>query len=128
MKLIVQPMGSKLCGQCVVAMAAGVTLKKAIEVVGHERGTYPKELARALRRFGIKVPRNRLVRFRGGSLPRRCAIKVHLEDAKGQWTHWMLVWDGSIYDPGDHGKAYWLNRNPRVTSYLEIYPRRWLIQ
>jgi hypothetical protein len=106
-------------------MVGGISLKKAIEIVGHERGTYPKQLAKALRRVGARVPRNRLVRFSGGPLPRRCVMKVWLEDTKERWSHWVLVWDGRVYDPSDRGQAYWLNRNPRVTSYLEIYPRRW---
>ncbi|SRR5260370_23708 len=127
MKLVVQPPGSKrLCGQCVVAMVGGISLKKAVELIGHEKETGPKEIAMALRKLGVRVPRNRLVRFsKKRPLPRRCVLKVVLLEGHDTWSHWILRWDGRDYDPGGRARAYWLNRNPRVTSHLEISPRRW---
>jgi hypothetical protein len=106
-------------------MVGGITLEKAIEIIGHDRGTCTKEVARALRKVGARVPRNRLVRFSCGPLPRRCVMKVWFEDTKERWSHWILHWDGFDYDPSNSGRACWINRNPRLTSYLEISPRRW---
>lgn len=125
-KPVLQPDGSSLCGQACVAMAAGVSLKRAIEAVGHEkkRGTYTREVIAALRSLDIqcadacrKVSRKRPV------LPRRGLVVIHRPKLEGrrrsnQW-HWLLTWDGKIYDPSGwewpDGYKDW-----KITSYLEI--------
>jgi hypothetical protein len=102
-------------------MVGGISLKKAIEIVGHENGTNTKTLIRALRKVGVRVPHGRLTRFnykRG--LPRRCVMRVWLEQPGRMWSHWILRWDGKFYDPSAVGWIYLLNRNPRLTSYLEL--------
>jgi hypothetical protein len=121
MRLIRQPRGSSLCGHCVVAMAAGVSLKRVIEVVGHERATRTKELVKALREFGVAVRSDRRVRFTdAAALPRRCVLYLKLQGKTRAWGHYVLRWDGRDYDPGNRGLIYWANRDPRLTSYLEI--------
>lgn len=46
---IQQPAGSKLCGQCCVAMALGISLDEAVKLVGLKtRGTSNKQLVAAL--------------------------------------------------------------------------------
>lgn len=117
MRLIRQPEGTALCGQCCVAMAAGVSLERAIEAVGHrkQRGTTTGELVRALRFFGVecadclrRVSRSKPIG------PRRGLVVIKRDDAE----HWMLTWDGEIKDPGDRWpEAY---ANWKITSYLEI--------
>ncbi len=119
-KHVIQPPGSRLCGQCVVAMAAGISLEKAIQIVGHERGTRGVHLVRALRKAGVKVS-DRLSPFvRTGRVPPRCVMRVRLENEERVWSHWILRWDDRDYDPSDRGRAYWLGLKPRLVSYLKI--------
>lgn len=123
MKLILQPDGSSLCGQCCVAMAAGVSLKRAIEAVGHERGTYTCDVVRALWALGVQCD-DRCTRIsrKRPNLPKRGLVAIHRpkEDGKRRERfHWMLTWDGRMYDPGGawpDGFAGW-----RITSYLTIH-------
>lgn len=118
---LVQPDGSELCGQVCVAMAAGVSLPKAIEAVGHDRGTTTREIVRALRTFGVPCADRlrRLSRVRP-ALPKRAIVAIYRpsEEHRSERAHWMLHWDGEMFDPGDS----WPDRyhNWRITSYLEI--------
>ncbi len=122
MRLITQPEGSSLCGQCCVAMAAGVSLTKAIEAVGHsrKRGTHTWEIIPALRKLGINcADRCRRVSRKRPLPPKRGVVVIHRPkgDKPALW-HWMLVWDGEMFDPSGRWPDYvgW-----RITSYLEIF-------
>lgn len=118
---LVQPDGSEVCGQTCVAMAAGVSLPKAVEIVGHDRGTTTREIVRALRTLGVPCADrlHRLSRIRP-TLPKRAIVAIYRpkEDDRRERAHWMLQWDGTMYDPGNA----WPDRyqNWRITSYLEI--------
>lgn len=109
-----QPLGSKLCGHYCVAKLAGITPERAIELVGHRKGTRTKELVRVFRSLGF-VCANRLYPLRsrrvedlGPSL-----LKLTIERRAG-W-HW-IAWTGTeLYDPAPD-----LPVVGRVTSYLEI--------
>jgi hypothetical protein len=106
-------------------MAAGVPLRRVIEIVGHEHSISTKEMVVTLRKLGVRVPRPRLVRLgkRKASIrhtPRRCVLLMKLENATHIWGHYVLRWDGLDYDPSDYGWIYWSGMNPRLTSYLEI--------
>lgn len=113
---ILQPPGSNLCGQACVAMAAGVSLARAIAVIGHRSGTHTHEVRRALLTLGLK-PAERLKRVSRTkpALPRRGIVAI----GKGRkYAHWMLTWNGRIFDPGGRwpeGYNGW-----RITSVLEI--------
>lgn len=116
--LVRQPQGSSLCGQCCVAMAAGVSLDRAVEVVGHarSRGTYTREIRDALRVLGVGcADRCRRVNRDLCNLPRRGIVTIHTKGRR--LGHWMLLWDGEMFDPE--------NRYPdfegwKITSFLEI--------
>lgn len=120
---LVQPEGSALCGQACVAMAAGVSLDRAIEAVGHgsPRGTCTSEVVRALRALGVPcADRLRRVGRVKPVLPKRGVLAIHRPagNKRSVHWHWMLTWDGEIYDPGGRwpeGYDGW-----RITSYLEI--------
>lgn len=124
-RIIVQPHGSALCGQCCVAMAAGVSLERAIEVLGESRsGTTTKQIVQALRYFGVQcADRPRRISRAKPVWPERAILTIHRpkEEEVGRRSlyHWMLAWDGKILDPG---KA-WPDRYEkwRITSHLEIY-------
>ncbi len=115
--LVRQPDGSSLCGQCCVAMAAKVSLKDAIAAVGHEkkRGTHTHEVIAALRKLGVgcsgklkRVSRTKPI------LPQRAMVVI--TTGKTRW-HWMLVWDGVVYDPEGRWPDY---HGWRISSCLEI--------
>lgn len=117
MKLILAPPGSSLCGQACVAMAAGVSLRRAIEAVGHERGTHTVDVARGLRALGLDCEDRckRVSKHRPIPAPRAL-----LAFRRGQRiAHWMLLWDGAVFDPG----GWWPDnmRDWKMTSYLRIY-------
>jgi len=123
-RLIVEPDESGLCGQCCVAMAAGVSLKRVVKQMGkHTGGTYTKDVVAALRHFGVPcADRLRRVARSRPVWPTRSILVIHRppEEAggrKAKW-HWLLAWDGKMYDPGNRwpeGYGKW-----RITSYLEI--------
>lgn len=52
MQYIKQPT-EYLCGQACVAMLAGVSVDEVIDVIQNDKGTGKKELALALRHFGV---------------------------------------------------------------------------
>lgn len=103
-------------------MAAGVSLDRAVEVIGHTRGTHTWEIVKALQALGIacagklkRMPRKRPV------LPPRCVVSIcrPASEQRAARGHWMLFWDGEVLDPG----ACWPDfyRDWEITSYLEIY-------
>lgn len=121
-RLIVQPAGSELCGQTCVAMAAGVSLKKAISVIGHEGGTVTWEIIEALRELGIEcADKLRRISRKRPNLPPRAMVVIHQPKVAGKCrerSHWMLHYDGQMLDPGGRWPEGY--ENWRITSYLEI--------
>jgi hypothetical protein len=118
-----QPDDSSLCGQCCVAMAAGVSLDRAIEVMGEdEAGTTTVEVVTALRALGVPCA-DKLKRISRAKpvLPKRAifAIQRPKKERRKEANHWMLSWDGKVYDPGG-GWPEWY-KDWRITSYLEIF-------
>ena len=133
-----QPYGSKLCGQTCVAMAAGVTLQKAVIAFGTRGSTTGKAVLIVLRRLGVntgdryvrehhsrtEVGLSPIVLGTGpkakGPLPPRCIVKARNGTIKGlapKWarrSHWMLWWDGELYDP-DPPCSYGY-----ISGYIEI--------
>lgn len=111
-----QPEDSSLCGQCCVAMAAGVTLDRACQVIGHRRGTVTREIVRSLRELGIQcADRCHPMKRNIPVLPQRGLVVLHAP--RGNRWHWMLTWDGKMYDPAGRWPSLdeW-----KITSYLEI--------
>lgn len=124
MKHIRQPEGSSLCGQCCVAMAAGVSLDRSIEVIGHSKGTWTPEIVRALRKFGVVCEEKcRRVSLKS-SIPERAMLSIKVAGSKGG-IHWALVWDGLFYDPGRPEPSLTpllsYPPNSRIVSFLEIH-------
>jgi hypothetical protein len=121
MKLQLQPRGSKICGQCCVAMVAGVDVRQSIAQIGHMHGTSARELGTALRALGHQA-QFKLTGFKKEeSLPRLCILKQI-------WTgreqgHWVVYHEGTVYCPG-HGQYAYADAvaltGGRFTSYLKI--------
>lgn len=124
MNLIIAPEGSNCCGQACVAMAAGVSLDRAIEAVGHkkQRGTRTKEIIAALHSLGIKTAAKvRPMSRTKPVLPKRAMVSICTNKVGREYKlgHWLLYWDGVMYDPrGTWPEGY---RDWVITSFLEIY-------
>jgi hypothetical protein len=117
--LIRQPPKTALCGQCCVAMVAGVSLERATEAVGHGRtsGTDTREIIAALRKLGLRcADRCRRISRARPEYPQRAILVARRNDCRKY--HWLLSWDGVIYDPEDDWPQY---NGWRITSYLEIF-------
>ena len=115
-ELILQPPGSSLCGQACVAMAAGISLEESIKVFGHKHTTRTIEISRALNAVGIQCPSRRLKRLT--DRPQwitRAIIKEIYGPIRKRKSHWVLLWDGHIYDPDPHGVP-----GSMYSSYLGI--------
>lgn len=116
MNRIQQPEGSSLCGQACVAMAAGVSLDRSIEIIGHSHGTWTRDVIRGLRALGVGcADRLHRVSRKMPVLPRRCLVAV--QSPRRKLEHWMLSWDGVMLDPAGRWPAL---QGWTITSYLEI--------
>lgn len=98
-KLVVQTHPT-CCGQACVAMVAGITLEESIKIFGHKRGTTTKQVRRALTECGW-IPAEKLkivprVHRKGYAKLAVCLFKVVWPDKS---SHWILNWQGTIYDP-----------------------------
>lgn len=122
MTIVRQPEDSVQCGQACVAMVASVSLKRAIEAVGHGRSTHTRDLIRGLRALGVYCG-DKLIRISRcrPHFPPHAIIAIHRPAVRGERRaagHWMVSWNGKIIDPADRypdGFANW-----KITSYLEI--------
>ncbi len=118
MNLIRQPEGSNLCGQACVAMIAGISLKKSIEIFQKKGCTSTRHVVAALRKLGISCG-DKLVRL-GEVLPWPCIVHIHYPDIKA--THWAVFYDGYYLDPA-LGLVRGYGSYARVTSYLPVGER-----
>lgn len=125
MELVIvhQPAGSSLCGQACIAMAAGVSLDEAIEAVGHAKATSTKEVVAGLRKLQVEADsRCRRVSHQRPKYPRR-ALLVARNKGCTNW-HWLLHWDGKIYDPGEAWAGSYAGWT--ITSALALLGR-WVV-
>lgn len=91
--------GHNQCGQACVAMIAGITLKKSIEIVGKRRSTTTKDITIALNTLGFKCV-HRLIRFcKKNPLPINALLKIKLPYHKRDNWHWVVKWNNAIFDP-----------------------------
>lgn len=115
--MIKQPTNSKLCGQCCLATILNISLEEAIQLVGHNKGTYYKDLIKHFNHDKIK---------RG--LPPVKALCLIRPREKTNWRgHWILYLgkeDNDCYDP-TLGNLINLDimleyLNARVVSHINI--------
>jgi hypothetical protein len=89
MKVITQPEGLRVSGQCCVAMIVGVSLNSCLTVFCQDWTDAPRVMRWALKYYHY-IPEKRLRRFKKQSqLPNRCLI----------WSKWSGEW--VVYDTGD---------------------------
>lgn len=86
------------CGQAVLAMLAGVSVEKIVNLLNNERETDLKQMFKSLDHFGIKYNRTRLLANDKTDLPEIALLSLETPRC---W-HWSLYYDGTFYDP-EHG-------------------------
>lgn len=123
MKLILQPDGSNVCGQSVVAMLMNISLVEAIIRFGHVRGTSPNELFYHLNRH-FDMDTNRLTRInKKKALPSLCIVRICWDDVKSG-SHWVIYNKGTIYDSCFGKYPYYelnsKNLGGKATSFLKL--------
>lgn len=103
------------CGQACVAMLAGVPVEEVVSVMGNDKGTGKKDIARALDHYGIRQAKTMTKADNATVLPRTCILKVLMP----KYGHWVLYDDGKYYDP-EFGLMETLHPKARIQFYLEI--------
>lgn len=136
MKLVQQPPDSRLCGQACVAMLCGVSLERAIQLVGRKEGTRTKELAHAIRKLGYHCESRLTVLGENVNwlmAQENMLVKMTNYDDQGKrvrnW-HWVVVHDRKVYDPAsfDVLSRFHTVIMGRPTSYLQVITGRPAVQ
>jgi hypothetical protein len=121
MNLVLQKPNSFCCGQCCVAMVAGIKLKASYKVFGTRGCTTTKSVRRALEKLGYQV-NERLKTFRKEEgLPSPCMLALRFPKEVQSSGHWVVYDNGLIYCPSLGIYPYTeLSTRPGVkcTSYL----------
>ncbi len=86
------------CGQAVLAMLTGKTVKEIIDEVGTEQETTLKDMFRCLEANGIEIKHERIAVVSKHDLPDICVLSLETPRC---W-HWSLYFKGLFYDP-EHG-------------------------
>lgn len=114
MTRVTQPPGSHLCGQAVVAMLAGISLERSIELMGTRGRTHTHQMVAALREKGHEARRGMLVRgrWRDPSIGRGFG-RVRCKGDR-RFSHWFAFEKGRVFDS-------WYQNAPRD------WPERWQV-
>ncbi len=87
------------CGQCCVAMVAGITRKASCKAFGTKGVTTTKSVVRALKKLGL-APADKLTAFRNESaLPPTCLLMLRFPKQVQHYGHWVVYHNGLIYCP-----------------------------
>lgn len=119
MELLYQKTRSS-CGQTCVAMIAGISWEKSVELVGHKNCTKTRELVKALRTLGFSVE-DHLTVLRGTALltlPQQGTFLLKLRYPGARW-HWVVLHEGHCYDPA-HGFDPPMRPGWKYSSYLKV--------
>ena len=115
MQHVSQPSDSSLCGQCVVAMIAGVSLASVIDVMGSGR-SYPANIRKALKLFGVSIPS----RSTPGTIHAPAGSGAAM--LWGERQHWVAYEDGIWYDPAFAHPLTDLGGYDPAPQAIAIYP------
>jgi len=121
---LMQPKGSNLCGQAIIAMLGNISIQRAKEIMRKHGCTRTKDVIYALGKIGLKASSDRLLRIpKNWSKPKLCIVHIGFGD---HWRkHWIL-WIGDencFYDPALKSKTretFYESGWARMLSYLEI--------
>ena len=89
---------SRQCGQHCLAMLTGKSVEEIIEIIGTSKGTTVKQIVQSLNDMQIQNS-ERLISRRKQPMPTVAICKVRREWNKSGGWHWVLLYDGNIYDP-----------------------------
>lgn len=114
-RYICQPLGSRMCGQTVLAMLLNRSVVEICEEMDRYFGTYNKDIKRILDNYEIKYTYKRCNSFK--KVPKNSIVKIKF--GVGHKTHWTFKYGKMYYDP-DIGiiKKYSFNISP--VSYLSL--------
>ena len=100
-------------------MVADVTTALVCTWIGRRGATRTKHLATVFQLLGFKT-RDRLSR---GYMPDRAIVKLKFRGRGGKF-HWVVLWDGQLYDPWPHHEDPC--KNPKIgcySSFLDLTER-----
>ena len=86
------------CGQAVIAMLSGKSVKEVIKLTGTDRETDLRQMLSALDFYGIKYKKERKMAQKKGDLPPVALLSLETPRC---W-HWSLYFKGKFLDP-EHG-------------------------
>jgi hypothetical protein len=124
MNLVRQKPGSFNCGQCCVAMVAGIERKASCKIFGTKGVTTTKSVRRALKKLGY-LANERLKSFRKESaLPATCLLRLSYPKEVQRYGHWVVYHNGLIYCPslGIYPYAQLGTMGEKSSSYLGFTP------
>lgn len=98
-KLIKQPKGSKVCGQCVSAMIAGVSYEDMADIYGHTTTSNISEAKRALYKLGFDAGETVQVdnRKKNWRIPETAFVRIKY--GRRRCGHFVAKIQGKFYDP-----------------------------
>ncbi len=83
------------CGQAVLAMVTGKSVKEIVAFLGNERETTLKEMLYCLESFGFFCSKEKIAVTKKEELPELCFLSLETPKC---W-HWSLYFEGMFYDP-----------------------------
>lgn len=113
-----QPKGTRICGQTVIAELLEWSIPSACMLVGHKHGTTAQDLRKALAKIQLRLGPTKLV-LPYTTFPPVAIFRVSWWLRRNNW-HWMLYRNGVIYDPA--GSWPNVNKDAEITSYMEVTP------
>lgn len=120
-----QPTNSAQCGQYCLAMLTGKSVEEIIEIIGTSKGTTVKQIIQSLNDMQLQNS-ERLISRRKQPMPTVAICKVRREwNKSGNW-HWVLLYDGNIYDPLrgvmtlETFDSEMYNSKRKLSSYIKI--------
>ena len=126
MRHLLQPSGSRVCGQVAVAVLTDKPVEEIYQLVGHKHCTKTRELIDALAKLGLVTTSRCIPATRFVEIPHLALVQVHEKNRSG-W-HWIAMSDGRVYDgnlPGDislgNYQLYLRDCGRRITSYLPVW-------
>jgi hypothetical protein len=137
---LVQPPGSRICGQTCVAMLADVHPAEAMVACRRKGATAYSDLRRGLAEFnlrgGVRVPLRRhqlppefVAGVAGIFHDHKAVARVRYASSKNWGGHWVALGEGKVWDPSEdvipvmslHEYASFLAmRGLRFTSYMPV--------
>ena len=128
MKYRKQPKDSSQCGQACVAMVLNIPLKRCIKEIffGWKGNTSPKLVSLAIRSRPEFYCSSRVTHITDKRpAPDRCIIQIQSTLPRHKnWSHWILKWDGHIYDP-HYGVDPVYDKDIVFHGFLRITPGRY---